>query len=794
MEVVGERTPSGLQNLGLIVAILAGAALTWLGWRFVGPPAPRPADAPSEQFSAGRAEAVLGRLAANELPHPLASEAAAALRERLIRDLETLGYEVSTQATRAGQSGRIAAPLVNVLARLDGSQPVRTILCVAHYDSVAAGPGIGDDLAGCAALLEVARMVKTWEAPRSNVAFLFTEGEEAGLLGAAAFAAEHPWMESVAVVLNLEGRGTSGPSYLFETGAHDGWLIELFAPHAARPATNSLAREIYRRLPNDTDFTVFRARERSGANLAFIENVERYHTPLDRLASLDLASLEHHGENVEALLRGLWDVDLLADHSSDRVWFDVAGRFVVSMPYTTTRILALLGFLGAALSALSALVARRLDLAGLLGACAGPPLMVFGTAALAGSVASFLRGATGTDRLWIAQPLAGWLVVLGSVLCVLAFFSRALATGVRGSIGASIGFGSLALALALAAPGTCFLPLLPALLLALLGPPAGLYVSGERMRAHVALGFVLLASLPVWISVLRGITTALGLERAEFPAGMLAALGTLLAPAMASASLPLRRMIGVLGWLALLSGAGLTMLVPLQDAEHPGRVNLEYALDGSTREAHWIARTFGTALPGELATAGTFGRIPAELDSPWDLFGGKAHVGAAPTLVLEPPSLEVLERVELGAFVIVRARVRSPARADQTILALAPPLEAADRESFADEPPDAEDLEGRRARSAGPHPHEPLRWIQVVGEPVAGAEGERIVFFALPPEGAEVEIVLARGAPTELVLLDCHRGLPAEGAALAAARDAAGCVPIQGGDSTLVLARAAIVE
>jgi hypothetical protein len=790
----GEGGDSAVQSLTGIVTLVAWGILTWFGWQFVDPPSPRPADAPASQFSAGRANEVLGRLAGDEQPRPLASEAAAAARERLLGELRTLGYEPSVQTTRASQSGRIVAPLNNVLARLEGSQPGRTILCVAHYDSVAAGPGIGDDLAGCAALLEIARLAKTWEQPRASLAFLFTEGEEAGLLGAAAFAAEHPWMEEVSVVINLEGRGTSGPSYLFETGTKDGWLIERFAEHAARPATTSLAREIYKRLPNDTDFTVFRAREKSGANFAFIEQVERYHTPLDRMKSLDLASLEHHGENVEALLRALWDVDLMADHASERVWFDVAGRFVVLLPYTMTRILALLAFAGALFSVLSALASQRLDLGGLLGACIAPPALVVGTAALAGSVAMLLREATGNDRLWMAQPLAGWLVVGGSVVCMLAFFARALASGVRGSIGASIGFASLALALAFLLPGASFLPLLPALLLALLGPPGGLYVSGERVRAHIALGMVLLLCLPIWIGVLRGVTNAIGLEHASYPAGMLAALGTLVWPAIASAALPVRRMLGLLGWLAILAGAGLTMLVPLRDADHPGALNLEYALDGSTHEAHWIARTFGTSLPPELAGSVGLPRKPAELDAPWDLFGGKAHVADAPAIVLQLPSLEVLERVESGSLVLLRVRVRSGAGAEQTILALGPPLDAADRASFADEPLGPEEQESRSARAAGPHPHATLRWLQVEGEPVAAEEGDHIVFFGLPAGGAEIEIALALGEPTEVLILDRHRGLPAEGAALVSARDSSGCVPIQGGDATLVLARVVVGE
>ena len=191
---------------------------------------------------------------------------------------------------------------------------------------------------------------------------------------------------------------------------------------------------------------------------------------------------------------------------------------------------------------------------------------------------------------------------------------------------------------------------------------------------------------------------------------------------------------------------------------------------------------------------GGLSRLPVELDAPWDLFGGAAHVATAPALALPAPTLEVLERVESGSLVLLRARIRSGAGADQTILTLAPPLESADRASFADEPADPKELERRKARSSGPHPHASLRWLQVEGEPVAAQEGERLVFFSLPAEGAEIEIALTRGELTEVLILDRRHGLPFEGTVIAAARDGAGCVPLQGGDSTLVLARVVVGE
>ena len=61
----------------------------------------------------------------------------------------------------------------------------KPVLLMAHSDSVAAGPGAGDDGSGVAVLLETIRALKA-RAPQAGrpVTALFSDGEEPGLLGA----------------------------------------------------------------------------------------------------------------------------------------------------------------------------------------------------------------------------------------------------------------------------------------------------------------------------------------------------------------------------------------------------------------------------------------------------------------------------------------------------------------------------------------------------------------------------------------------------------------------------------
>src|SRR3954464_15982264 len=93
--------------------------------------------------------------------------------------------------------------------------------------------------------------------PRHGVLFLLDEGEEPGLLSRRAFAEQSPAMAEVGAVVNLDARGTAGPSLLFETSGPDAWMVRDFAAQAAHPFTNSVFPTAYQYLPNDTDLSVF---------------------------------------------------------------------------------------------------------------------------------------------------------------------------------------------------------------------------------------------------------------------------------------------------------------------------------------------------------------------------------------------------------------------------------------------------------------------------------------------------------------------------------------------------------
>jgi hypothetical protein len=322
--------PSRFRREGIAVALAAfaflAAATATMVWQ-LRPPAPLGRTTPAVEFSAERAADHVKAVA--RAPHPTGSHESARVADYIVAQLRGLRLETSEQlATCIGDSGprqpTVVARVRNVLGRMRSpAGGAAALLFVTHYDSVPTGPGASDDGSGIATLLETARALRAGTPPRNDIIFLFTDGEELGLVGARAFAEEHPWAKDVAVVINFEARGVSGPSVMFETSGGNEALISEFADGAIHPVASSVFADIYRHLRNDTDFTVFRRAGLAGLNFAYLGDWPRYHTTGDSVANLDLGSLQHHGSYALALARRLGSATLPLPASGDSVYFAV---------------------------------------------------------------------------------------------------------------------------------------------------------------------------------------------------------------------------------------------------------------------------------------------------------------------------------------------------------------------------------------------------------------------------------------------------------------------------------------
>jgi hypothetical protein len=310
-----------LKRIGVALGLLGLCAFSIV--RSARPPRAVPATAPDTVFSAQRAMRHVEQIA--QRPHPMGTADHDRVRDYMVDQLFALGLRAQIQqATAIGTRYRDAGRVQNVIARLPGSEPnSKAVLIMAHYDGVEAGPAAADDGAGVAAMLETLRALRARKHPlKHDVIALFTDGEESGLLGAAAFVREHPWAKDVAVVLNFEARGTTGRSLMFETGP--GNLDAARALRADRDATaGSVTAIVYRALPNDTDLSELAVLGLPALNFAFADGVERYHTSQDDVAQLNPGSLQHHGSQMLTMASTFGTEPLPRALTGDGVFFEM---------------------------------------------------------------------------------------------------------------------------------------------------------------------------------------------------------------------------------------------------------------------------------------------------------------------------------------------------------------------------------------------------------------------------------------------------------------------------------------
>jgi len=739
---------------GLLAAALAA---TWLGLQ---PPEARLASAPRGAFSAERALGALRPIldAAGEgTPHPVGSDANRRVREQILTQLRALGLDPEVQAAFACGRYRFCAHLSNVLVRVAGRAAGKAVLLTAHYDSVPAGPGAADDGAGVAIALEVARALVA-EPAASDVLLLLDDGEETGLAGAEAFL-RHPRAAQVGAAVNLEARGTGGPSLLFETTGGGGLIAGRFARGAPSPVANSLFPAVYRLLPNDTDLTVLAGLGVPGANLAFLGGGIRYHTPRDDLAHLDPRSVQQQGENALGLVRALAEPGLARDRSAEVVFFDVLGLAVVRFPEAWALPLSLLA-LALALAAVATNLRRGRTTVGrsALGLLAMP--LALPAAASAGFLCGRALGLHPLWRPWVAEPaplVAAFLLsgALGAALAAAVLGGRAGPDGLRAGVRVGLAGGAVALAAGL--PGASHLLLAPALaagaagLAAALGPGE----AGEPLADLAAALAGALVLLPVaWL-----LYPAIG-HGGGFAVAATAALATLpLSPLVGSLRLAARGALAA--GLALSTGAAAfgAGALPPADAESPERVVVYFHQDAERGRARILASPDLGRLPDAVRAAANFS---TELQDPfpWARLRPSFEAPAVP-LPKDGPTLEVEALAREGSRLRVRGRLRSPRGAP----------------------------EGHVAIPA----HVPVLSFAFDGVPVPPAErrvarwfGDWAVFrhLTLPPDGTGIEMVLEAQGPVEIQVADQSPGLPPEGARVAAARPSS-AVTAQEGDVTL---------
>ncbi len=754
--------------LRALLGTVALAAIFFLSLLGLQPPGAKPRTIPAAQFSALRAIDALHRVLNGDVPHPVGSPANDAVRTRLIAELTQLGYAPQVQTAFDCNDFGVCASVNNVLARLDGSSPGEAVLLSAHYDSVPASPGDSDDGAGVAAVLEIARALKSLSQRRHAVILLLDDGEEEGLLGARAFVDSHPWAEEVRAAVNLDARGTHGPSLLFETGSASNWAVRLYARTARRPATSSLYSIAYKSLPNGTDFSVFKAAGIQGLNFAYVGGEPQYHTPLDNSANLNLATLQQQGENALASVLALANADLSRIPAGNAVYFDLFGRAVVHWPARRTLAWALLAAL-LLLGQIAYMVwARRLLPQEYLWGLLSWLIIVAIVAALALLLRVILALAGVTPVNWIAHPLPAE-VAFASLAAATVVVSGILLVRRTGFWGMWSGVWSwwavLAILIGAQSHGLGYVLLIPMGAAALAGLPATL-TRGESMLAAGAAAIVPLAA-----AGLVGFPSLLllydGFGNHSLILIALAA-GLLLTP-FAPLCADLRRTTSLRSLLFPAVPAVMTLLAsfaavvaPAYSAKSPQRMNIAYWEDSDSGMAQWIVLPDSGRLPLGVRVAAAF-RSSGREAFPWSSRPG--YVADAPQLSLAAPTFTILESSVNGDLHSYRALLRS--ERDAPYAAVLFPRDA--------------DIESVRISG-----HPLAREISPDGED--SNRGPTYACPAMPPEGIEISFSLPVGRSVKITVEDRSYGLPPEGAFLLNSRSLA-ATPSGDGDLTILSRR-----
>jgi hypothetical protein len=631
-------------------------------------PSPVTAQAAASDFSSGRAMRYLDTIA--QAPHPIGSAAHERVREFILNELKTLGVEPQVQVTTGAYSRQgnfiQAARVQNVVARLKGSDNSKAVLLAAHYDSVANSLGASDDGAAVAALLETLRALKSSAPLKNDVIFLFTDGEESGLLGARGFMNQHPWAKDVGLALNFDARGSSGPVMMFETSSGNDWLIREFARSAPRPVTNSLLFEIYRLLPNDTDLTVFKERNVPSLNFAYINTYTSYHSKLDNLTNLDERSLQHQGSYALALARHFGDQQLnVSQAKGNAVYFDIFSATLFRYPIGWVLPLTIL--IGLCCIAVLVLGFRRgqLRVGGIaLGSLAF--LLSVAGSALAGMIlwwiARLLNNLLGrslsSSLYYSGLYLAGFAAITVAV-CTALYLLFARKTSVENlTAGVLLWMLILLVASSLVAPGASYLLAWP-LLFSLAGLAFMIFIR-ERPSTLMRLAVLTLCAVPtvlLFAPVIYQVFMGLGIN--------LGVVGVILLAIALGLMVPLLSLNSGRRWL-LPAGAALVavgfvvaaIFMTRVDSLHPQANSIQYVLNADTGRAVWASNE---SSPDEW-TRQFFSGVTEKgsLDDFMPTRKGSVYLkGAAPAVSLPTATVNVLDDSTNNDVRTIRLKVSS---------------------------------------------------------------------------------------------------------------------------------------
>ncbi len=653
----------------LVILSVLAVMLISLAWICENPPAP---DSSASAFSATQAIAQIKDILGNEVAHPTGSAKNAEVLRGITQAVERLGYAAEGQPAFLCNDTNDCMYLENLVVRIPGQTDGPAVLLDAHYDSVAAGPGVADNLSGVAIALEIARQIHA-EAPlKYPVVLLFDDAEEHGLLGSQAFVNSSD-ARDVRWAVNLDARGVRGPSLMYQTSTHNAALMKLYGRATHIPVANSLMSAVYEHLPSDTDFTNLRDHGIQGFNLAFLGGTAFYHRTGDNFAHLDPKSVQHQGEEALALVRALATDPPSANAPGDVVYFDLFRHEIVWPRWLCLPLVAL------ALALLTFAAVYRL-----------PRLRADALLRGAGTLAVtvLLCAACASALLWALFPLAllgpqfpahpmPSLVAFSALACAVGTLVFAWLPSREATAEYLIGYWAmLALfgaILSFLLFGASYIVIAPALVAAVSLAAAALWGIHRPGAAEFAVASSVFGAGMLWVPLVRLLYLGEGEATLPLISCVLSALTVLALPSLWPKRASLRR--SALGALAIAGLAAiLTAVLPNYSATAPLPVNLLCVQNG-TASVHWVTGVLkkDVSLIPELMRVGEFRSEPhPERVLPWLSKQSSLYSSPAAIATLPGVNLQILEKSMPGSNLCVHARLDAPPEVDRIFLEFPP--------------------------------------------------------------------------------------------------------------------------
>lgn len=341
------------KGISLVVLALVFVVSVLIGFNTLNPSKPNTTD--ETTFNVQNAYNHVAQIAKE--PHSiLEQEALGRVRDYIIGELEALGVETQVYDYEDVYVKRTDTytPLKNIYGKIEGKND-SYIMLVTHYDNNSIAKveryaesdgslGAADAGYGISTILETLRVIVENNIELENgIKILITDGEEYGLLGAKEAVKEAEIFENVQYLINLEARGIKGPAVMFETSLNNQGVLELYDV-TNKAFSYSINPEIYRLLPNGTDFTVFLEHGIKGINISVLDSLNYYHTPNDRLENVSLQSLQHYGDQVvpivtEFVTNSAYTSGETIESNEDLIFFTLTKDLFIKYSHTINYIL-----------------------------------------------------------------------------------------------------------------------------------------------------------------------------------------------------------------------------------------------------------------------------------------------------------------------------------------------------------------------------------------------------------------------------------------------------------------------